>query len=300
MEKELNKREQLLKEKEQAQQELQALKEKKAQEEKAANTFFKAFLISDAIVSTAVVTALSPFIHYGNENPFSLKEMIQEYATETVDNYGNPVITTLDTQEHELNKETKINLEFFDQWVKEEDYYKRTVTKYEIDGDQILKDYYKNNINTITIEDVNKYKNVYSYTEEYSKVSEDEINKEPYVRMSATYKNKLVASKETLFNNIQDIAICFCGTVLLWFANIFVTYCGLDQASKSRKKKRQEPNIDTLISEKETIIKDIEIKLSNLNDDEFLDKMTEALNEFADYHNSKRKSLVTHEVIEKK
>ncbi len=248
----------LLQAKETTQNELNELLLKQDKVNQNIKSFMKGFYITDAIVSTSVVTALSIFTFNGNINPFTLKDKVQEYATETVDNYNNPEIITLDNEKRENNSEASISLEFFDQWVKEEDHYKRTVTKYTIDGDLALKDYYKNNIRTITAEDINKYKAISTYTEEYFKVSGEDLNKVPYVRLTTTYKNKIVDVKETAWDNILDITSVIGLSIVLWFINIFILYFGADALKLIKKNK---PTLEKLISEKQTIIADIDEQL---------------------------------------
>ena len=258
-------KEELLKQKELIKGELNKLLKKKEREDKIANSFFKTYMIVDAIVSLSVVSALSTVAFNGEGNPFSLNKKTPVYTTETVDNYQNPVIVTQDTQKRDIKN--SINIQFFDQWVKEEDHYSRNVTSYEIDGDEVLKDYYKNNIETITESDIEKYKNTYSYTEEYFNVSEAELNTKPYVRMSATYESGEAIIKETPMENIPDIAGTLGLSVFLWFANIYLLHCGLDQASKSKKKKK---STETLISEKEILIAEIDFKLNDKKEKEIL------------------------------
>ena len=248
-------KEELLKQKELIQAELNKLLKKKEREDKIANSFFKTYMIVDAVVSVSIVTALSTVAFNGNGNPLSLNVKVPEYTTETVDNSQNPVIVSKDTQKRDLEHKNSINIQFFDQWVKEEDHYSRNVTSYEIDGDEVLKDYYKNNIETITESDIEKYKNTYSYTEEYFNVSEADLNTKPYVRMSATYESGEVITKQSAFDNVPDIMGTFGISAFLWFANIYMLHCGLDQASKSKKKKK---STETLISEKETKLIDWE------------------------------------------
>lgn len=248
----------LLQAKETTQNELNELLLKQVKVNQNVKSFRKAFYVADAIVSSAVVTALSIFTFNGNGNPFTLKNKAQEYATETVDNYNNPEIITLDNEKRENNSEAAISIEFFDQWVKEEDHYKRTVTKYTIDGDIALKDYYKNNIRTITEEDINKYKAISTYTEEYFKVSGEDLNRLPYVRLTSTYKNKIVDVKETVWDNILDINSVIGLSIILWFINLFIMYFGSDALDIFKKNK---PTLEKLISEKQTKIVDIDEQL---------------------------------------
>ena len=78
--------------------------------------------------------------------------------------------------------------------------------------------------------------------------------------MSATYESGEVITKQSSFDNVPDIMGTFGISAFLWFANIYLLHCGLDQASKSKKKKK---STETLISEKETLIAEIDFKLND-------------------------------------
>ena len=248
-------------------------------DKKAEKRYVKTIIAIDAMVAAAISSAMALTIDHGNDNIFRDYDILPEYVTESVDNTNNPDTIVRSTHKTDLIKkdDVKINFMICEKWVKYEDYYKRDVVTYEVNADKALKDYYQQNINEIseqTISDLN-YKKINSYTEESFNVSEEELNKTPYIRMTATYKDKLVQVKETPKENLAVIPGWILGFLVTGLVGVFVAIGIEDFVNRlelTKKKEKEhfkkyytvnkvdDSNIDTIIKMKENAIRQLEYK----------------------------------------